>query len=283
MATKDDRLEYGFSTKFLNKNKSVKNLVDRAIKNKWTMARFTDELKKSAWWKNRSDAAKRWDIVKVENPGQYKRELTNKRGEVKRMSLRLGVTLTHSQANKLAETYLRNGMDDSWLRAAVGNYYKKGTGAWSRGNAGIGGRARMVFREMAKEHGFNLTSSKATSMAKAVAKGVRTIEDYESYFREQARILFPAISSQLVGGATVREVLEPYLAMASEELGLSPSSMSMTASKWQKPVTGKNAMSMDEWLAHIRSNSSYGYDKSDNAQRSASVMAAQLARTMGAM
>lgn len=134
---------------------------------------------------------------------------------------------------------------------------------------------------MARNYGFVLSGRRANEFARNIARGVRSVEDYEGYFKERAIDLFPTIAADIREGRTVRDILEPYMQIASQELGINPATMNTTASKWLKPLAKRmkngeeRRMTNDEWVRELRTNSRYGFDRTQAGQQ----VAAQL--TMG--
>lgn len=285
MPTADERLSYGFSTSFLNKNKSIKSLVDKAIKGSWTSQRFLDELRKTSWWKKRSDSQKRYDVLRVENPKEWSRQISEAWGSIRRMATRLGIPLTTNQVRSMAHSWVRNGLSEEEIRDMVGQRYRirsSGT-AEQRGTVGVAGAARFALDEMSRNYGMKWGRDFLQGAVQKIASGRREVTDYESYAREQAARRFKAVANDIMEGRTVREILEPYIQTASQELGLPPSIFDTTNSKWLTPISGDHQFSMDEWVKTVRSDKSYGYDQSQNAQRQASLFATQLMTRMGAM
>lgn len=285
MATADEKLSYGFSTSFLNKNKAVKNLVNKAIKAQWTPDRFIDELKKTSWWKSRSDSQKRYEALKAENPAELRKQISDAWGKIRNMAARLGVPLSTSVVRNFATAWVKNGLDEDQMRDMIGRRYRiRSTGtAEQRGTIGIAGAARFALDEMSREYGMTWSRAFLQGAAGKVARGRAQVSDYESYAREQASRRFKAIANDIKEGRTVREIIDPYIQVASEELGLPSSIFDTNNAKWLKPVSGDHQFSMDEWIKTIRSDRSYGYDQSQNASRQASIFATQLMGRMGAM
>jgi hypothetical protein len=280
MPTADERLSYGFSTSFLNKNKSIRSLVDKAIDQGWTSQRFLDELRKTSWWKGRSDAQKQYDILRAENPGEWQRQAREARSKVISMATRLGVSLGGQGSLDIAHAWLRNGLSESEVREMIGRKYSYVAG--KRGTTGVGATARAALNEMSRAYGMKVSSSWLQGAARQVAMGVKEVSDYEGYFRDSAARRFKSIANDIAEGRTVREILDPYLQTAAEELGIPVSVIDTTWGKWQTPIAGKEELTMDEWIKTIRTDKAYGYDQSQNAQRQASILAGQLMSRMGA-
>lgn len=290
MADDEARLDYGFSSGFLNANPDIRRLVDQAIDEGWTQTRFSDELKQTNWWSKRSDAQRRYDLMKVENPAEIDRQESEARGTIRRLAQRLGVRLDGEKVSALARRWVRNDLSEEEMRSLVGREYETSSrpDAYNRENLGMAGQARHQLAAMAREYGFSLSLDRLNEMTRQVVRGTRQVEDYTGFFRERAESLFPSIQADLREGRTVREVLDPYLNIAAEELGINPRTMNTTASKWLKPLqhtpkgeSGARRMTNEEWVQELRTNTRYGFDESNNAQRQGAELARALGERMG--
>lgn len=284
MATKDERLQYGFGSDFLKTHGAVRRLVDKAVDQEYTMQRFLDELRGTPWWKNKSDAQRRYELNKTQNPGQLQSDVRTAKKSVQNLSVKLGVYLSSAQISNIATSWVRNDMSESEIQDLIGRKYQpRRTGtSLARGHMGVAGAARAQLNEMAMNYGMKFSGKWLNSAARNVARGRRSVSDYEGFVRRRAQATFKAISADIQEGRTVREILDPYIQVAADELGLAPSTFNTTGAKWLKPISGKEQMSMDDWVRTIRSNKSYGYDRSRNATRQASIMAREMMSTMGA-
>lgn len=280
MPTADERLSYGFATSFLNKNSEIKKLVDKAIGSSWTQQRFLDALRGTKWWKSRSDAAKQYDVLRAENHGEWARQAREYRSKVIAMAYRLGVSLGGQGSLDIAHAWFKNGLSETEVREMIGRRYTYQAG--KKGNVGLGAAARSQINEMARAYGLPVTNKWLTDAARMVVMGRREVSDYEGYMRDQASQRYKAVATDIREGRTIREIIDPYMQTAAEELGI-PVSIMDTSGKWLKPISGDHQYTMDEWIKALRSDRSYGYDQSQNARRQASMFATQLMTRMGAM
>jgi hypothetical protein len=275
--------EYGFAANFLKANKEIGTLVKKATAGGWEMDKFLDALKLTKWWKARSDAQKRFDVELYENVGQVTGSLTEKAAVIHRMLIQMGFSLARSKVLAIARMAVRNGMSDAELRDLVGLKYSHG------GNAGMIGQTRGDVKKLAGDFGIKVSSANQDNIVRAVLRGVRTVEDYEAYFRDQAKAQFSGVAAQLDKGFTLRQILDPYLQLAAEETGANAATMDITDGMWnaaaqyvEKPGATARAMTMDEWTKKVRTDTRYGFDKSQNGQRAAAVLANQLMEAFGA-
>lgn len=284
MSTKDERLAYGFGDEFLSTHGAIRSLVDRAVENEYTMQRFLDELRDTPWWQNKSDAQRRYQLMQVQNPAELEANIKTATSSVRNLSVKLGVYLTSGQISNIARNWVKNDLSEAEVRDLVGRKYTRRSrgSSFKRGYHGVAGAARAQLDEMAREYGLKFSGKWLNGAARNIARGRRSVSDYEGFVRERATQVYKAIGPDIREGRTVREILEPYMQVAADELGLSASIMNTTYWKWNKPVSGDKQMSMDEWVRTLRGDRRYGYDRSRNATRQASILSREMMSRMGA-
>lgn len=279
-------MPYGFSDAFMKAHPDIRKIVDQATAGSWEDEKFLDEIRKTSWWKSQSDAQKRYDAEIVDNPGQVGRNVSQMVMTIRNLATRMGFNTKSaiSAANALARAAVRNGWSEEEIRYHVGSRYARGEGP------GMIGQTRSELKEMAGNYGVKVSPQNLTNITKAVLRGIRTTEDYEVYFRDHAKRNYAAISAQLDQGFTTRQILDPYLQQAAEELGVNPATMNITDGKWTAAIQyrpkGESAprtMTQDEWTAKLRTDKNYGYDGSQNGQKAAATFGAEMMRLMGAM
>jgi len=278
--------EFGFSEVFLSTRPDIKAIVDKATDAGWTMDKFLDEVRTTKWWKNLSDAQKSFDVERAENPGEIQRKIAAAQVMIRSMATRMGYTTDSASAvaRKYAIQAVRNGWGEDEIRLYVGGAYQKG------GAGGMIGTTKQRLTQMASDYGINFgTGPTLTNWTRAVLQGVRTVEDYDNVLKEQAKKHYRAVASDFDAGFTLREILEPYLQTAAQELGVNPATLDLTkAGLWTAAVQyvpkgerEARAMSQDEWVARMRTDSRYGYDKTQGAQKQGAELVNGIARAFG--
>jgi hypothetical protein len=78
--------------------------------------------------------------------------------------------------------------------------------------------------------------------------------------------------------------MNPFMEIASRELGVPAEAMSTTDPKWTKVLTGNNGMPMDsdQWTTTLRNDPTYRWGETLNAKQQSASLGTQMARLMGA-
>jgi hypothetical protein len=279
--------EYGFSAAFLKSHKDVAAIVNKAVSGSWEMDKFLDALRQTRWWKTTSDAQRRYDVQLAENPGEINESVSRMVSAIQRMLIQMGMSLPNSTVGSLARQAVRNAWNEEELRNFVGIKYHHG------GSQGMIGKTRQQLTQLAGDYGVKLSDHMLGNFTELVIRGLRTVDDYKKYMIDAAKSQYKAVAPQLDQGFTIRQILDPYLAIAAEELGKNVATLDISNPMWnaaiqyrgEKPVsaTPQRTMTNDEWLRTVRTDKRYGWDQGQNAQKAAAVMARELATAFGAM
>lgn len=261
--------DYGFVTAFLKAHKDVANLVSQAVKHQWTPQRFEVALKNTGWWTKRTDAQRTYDVLATTDPKQAARMVETRTQDITSMASKMGVTLDPTQIASLAKDAVVNGRQDPELQVKIASFLQMA----EPGQADQG-QASMVLdtlRATAAKYAITMPPETLLAHARGVVGGQSDVGSFEDSMREQAKVLYPTAAAQLDKGLTVQDVVAPYTNMAATELGINPAQISLTDPKWTRALTGQNGtmMSASDWMNTVRTDSTYGWDRSQSAKTTA--------------
>jgi hypothetical protein len=276
------KAEYGFSTEFLKAHPEIKDLVDKADNQDWTEERFAAELKETDWYRKLSTAQQQWSVTVAEHPGEAKTQVENAAQDIQRIADSLGVELTHQEVNRIATQAARNQLDSTDLTQIVSHQYQLHAG---KGPAEDGAASTSIdqIRSLAADYGQTVSGDQLERMVRQVISGGATITDLADKFRERAKVMVPGVAQQL-NTQTLRELMDPYLNMASDELGIPPSQMKLSDPKWLRAMSGGEKgvpMTADQWQTTVRTDRQYNYDGTLKGQGEAAQLATSLAQAFG--
>jgi hypothetical protein len=157
------------------------------------------------------------------------------------------------------------------------------------GGGDIGASATDIKKQF-NDYGVPVSDQAVMDWAMKLQSGQVDAAAITGYAQEQAKSLYPGLADAISRGVTVRQYADPYLQIANQELGVDTANVSLTDPKWNKainqidPKTGQRvSMNLQDWTSLVRSDPSYGYDKTSQASTQAATFATQLAQTMGAV
>lgn len=276
------KAEYGFAKEFLDNHPEIKKLVDKADAQDWTLERFQAELKETKWYKRLTDAQQRWTVLTAEQPAQARAEVNDMETQIRQVASNLGVDLSKRDVKQLAERAARNGMEADDLVRIIGKQFEL-----EKGDQTQDGQASVTIdqiRNLAADFGIKVDRHTMERWTAQVLSNRQTVEGLIDRMREQAKLgVSDEIAALLDKGNTLRDILDPYMNQAADELGIPTNQMNTADPLWMAALGNKKEgpMSMEEWTARIRTDKKYGWDKTERAQQQASEMAAELGRRFG--
>ena len=200
-----------------------------------------------------------------------------------------GVTknITPEQRQKLIDTAVDQGWSsaDQRLTQAVGAFFTSTDLAAGSSNANI----VADLKTLASQYMIPMSDESLKEFGANIAKGTSTVANMESWFKDQAKSLYPFMAGTI---DTIRPDtwFYPLKQLIATNLEVPVNSVDFTdpSGKWMNlatkrdPATGANvARSNSEAITEMRKNPIYGYDKTQGAMSAGFDIAKQIRSMMG--
>lgn len=284
-AAKPKYSDYGYVKGFLDAHKDVKAKVDLAIKQGWTPQRLEGEIKNTNWWKTRNETQRKYDLISKEQPAVAAKQVSDAQKTIMQQAEAMGVTLDATTAKNLALQAVRDGKSQQEVTVFLANTVKLPPPAApgqpqavERGQAGV---VATEIRDMASAYGVNVKDADLLKMTQKVLGGSADVQAYEDTFRESAKALYAPIADILDKGTTLRQFVDPYLNIASQQLGISAEMMNLADTKWTGMIQQGKVLSADEWTKTLRTDPTYEWNKTEGAKREAMGLVSALGAMFG--
>lgn len=237
----------------------------------WTDAQFQTAVSQTAWWKGNSDSQRAWQNLQNSNPGEATAEIGKMGAQLNQIAQADGITISPERMQDVAADALARGLTTpQQLQQQVANEFRYQPG----GQTGALGTAEQSIKQMASDYLTPVSDGVLAQWDQQVAASTNptsTANDFKQYFVDHAKSMFPALAKQLDAGATVQQLADPYRQIAARELEKSPDEIDFTQPKYMQalsatdPTTGTpTMMGLADWTKKIRSDDSYGWDKTQN-------------------
>ena len=287
---KDMAAEYGFALAFMKSDPELEKLFGQAVRQTWTPDKFIARLRGTKWFKNHSASVRNAILQQTADPSTYDANVDKMMATVKNA---WGSTFgkaewDRDQLRAWAETAHRMGWSEAELmdRMAKSINYKK-----LLGNNRLGGTAAQVESQLdslISNYGLNLGKNwKATNLEKII-KGDDTIEGVANRVRELAKREYKAFADAIDGGATVREIADPYSQQMADLLEINPNDVDIQKDKLiQRALKATSqdgkpaAMDFSSFADMVRKDDRWQY--TDNAKEHVAGVATELFRSFGLM
>ena len=287
---KDMAAEYGFALAFMKSDPELEKLFGQAVRQTWTPDKFIARLRGTKWFKRHSASVRNAILQQTADPATYDANVDKMMATVKNA---WGSTFgkaewDRDQLRAWAETAHRMGWSEAELmdRMAKSINYKK-----LLGNNRLGGTAAQVESQLdslISNYGLNLGKNwKATNLEKII-KGDDTIEGVANRVRELAKREYKAFADAIDGGATVREIADPYAQQMADLLEINPNDVDIQKDKLiQRALKATSqdgkpaAMDFSSFADMVRKDDRWQY--TDNAKEHVAGVATELFRSFGLM
>lgn len=260
----------------------VGDVIRRALAEQWSPERLAAEVQASPYWRVTSDASRKWEALWATDPRTAQERWSATSLQVGQQAAQLGVEIPWSKITEVAWNAQKFGWNELDIRNALSTEFRIGGGK----SVGVAANLRAV----AAEYLVPMSDQTLQQWGQQIVSGQQNEQTFRSYLIEQAKSLFPSLSSALDRGVTVAQYVEPYRQLAARELEVAPEQVDFTQPKWNRALfrvdaqTGeRTSLSLSEWQTEIRSNDTYGWDRTGAARSQAAEMGSELLRKFGAL
>lgn len=270
----------------------LRNLLQKAESNDWSLTRFENAVENSDWYQNHSQTARSVIIQRANDPASWQETLNNTIDSINTLAHQLGFDLTPDQAHHIAVTALMSGNDSNqqWLTQALGRRQDfsdtKNLGSLEGGMANTAAQ----LQSLAADYGFTWTPAQVAERAQNILTGNQTIDTYQARLQQWAASAFPAFRKEILNGATVKDLADPYVNSMSNLLEIDPGKLSVYTPMIRQAMQGtvpqgegKNAdpMATPLWKFEQQVRQDPRWATTNNAHQTMAQALLQLGATFG--
>lgn len=284
---------------FLMMVPELRQIVEKAAKQDWSLPQFINHVENSNWYQSHSDTAMQVLIYQNRHPGTFEQRFSDARETVRTEANQLGVSLTPQQIHAIAMNGLLTGnisfsdaanADHVWLNQQLfnANQYSYTPGGGGQDNL-QGGMAHTVaqIQQLATQYGFkNWSPAQEAKMAQDILTGKTTLDTYQQQLKDWASSAFPAYQKQIQGGQTVAQLAAPYVSSMSNILEVNPQSLDAFTPKIRAAMQGSsdgkgNFSNTPLWQFERQLRQDPRWQYTDNAHQAMSDVMTQVAQDWG--
>lgn len=216
--------DYGYALAFMKSDGSLYKLFQQAVKQNWDSAKWAAQLQASSWWKTHSAAYRQAQAIKYTDPAEYKSRVAQAYAQVQDSAAAIGAHLSTAQISTLATHFSDLGWSDAQLKNALSAYVGTNNSGLYTGAAGD---AVAQLKQTAWRNGVKYSDATYQTMAKSIASGDSSVDDYKTKMRSYAAGLAPGLSDQLKGGADLYDLASPYINAMATTFEVSPTDVDL--------------------------------------------------------
>ena len=119
-----------------------------------------------------------------------------------------------------------------------------------------------------------------------IATGAESTETLKTYLQEQAKVWYPSFAKEFEAGRTFKQVVDPYARIAASTLEKDQESIDWTDPLYSQALNqgaekGSAPMSFADWNKKLRTDASYGWNQTQQANDLAATIGRSLTRAFG--
>lgn len=262
----------------------LQSIIVTAAANNWDEAHISSALDATSWWKQNGQSVAEWQQLQATDPAQAAQQVNQEATRVRAEANTLGVQLDDTQIQNLASLSAEFQFSDTTLSQTIGAQYSKTT---SQPTSGTAAQFQDQATAMIQSYAVPVSNQALAQWTSNAVAGTADINGFEDYLRNQAKVLYPFMSTALDNGVTPQSFLSPYTSAASTLLGVSEGSINWSDPKWLSAVTqpgpgGESTpASLTQFQNTLRTDPNFGWSKTADAVSTAYTTAKQVAQTFG--
>jgi hypothetical protein len=276
---------YGLAASFMESDPELANIYSEAVAGTWSTDQFQAALQSTDWWKTNSDSARKMLEMKYSDPAQYAQNMQNKTVELSDLASKLGVHISSTGLNSLADLALVTNMNNAQINGYLSKYLELS----QQGHfSGYAGQVELGVREYAREMGVPLTDDYVERAVSGIVAGTDSLQARRANIQTIAQQTFPAYAKEINDGMTVGQIAAPYLAAQSKLWEVDPNKIDLFDSTLRGALQHTTAQGQDalpvqmplyDFEKQLRSNAKWL--STNNARESMSATASQVLSDMG--
>lgn len=250
----------------------------------WDQAHVDSALDSTQWWKQNGQQAAEWQQLQATDPAEASQQLSQTKATVTAAAHALGVQLTDADEGYIANFATEFSWNSDMINQVISAQYSKTT---TNPTSGTAASFQDQATSMIQQYAVPVSSQAMATWTANAVSGTADISGFEDYLRQQAKVLYPFMSTALDNGVTPQSFLAPYTSAATTLLGVSDGSINWSDPKWLSAVTqsgpgGESTpVSLTQFQNTLRTDPTFGWSKTANAVSTAYTTAKQIASTFG--
>jgi hypothetical protein len=264
-----------------------------SINGKWSDIDTQAALQHTKYFTERSLVQRQWDALQATDPATAGQRVVDKKRIIDDLGQQLGILLEGAAPgagglNTPAFDFLVSAVAQDWDANRIRYEMLASVNATHAG--GQLGQSAARVKSMADDYAVVMSDQSAFDWGRKLSQGAVDEQGVQGYLIEQAKSRLPGLADALDRGITVRQYADQYLQIAQQELGINPSTVSLTDPKWLAALdqvdqkTGQHyTMTASDWTSHIRKEPTYGYASTFQGKQARASLETQLAQKMGVL
>lgn len=276
--------EYGLTLSFLNSNKEIRAIFNKAVAQTWDPARFQAAVRNTNWYKKTSEPWRQAQVLKKTDPATYEQRLSQVRARLTLMSAEYGAKMSAGTFDRFANQVFAQGWDDNQVRQHLAGYIQYRDGRL----LGQAGQWEQEIRQHMRDMGVMWSDKTIQHSVRRMVQGNLTVQDIISQVNETAKGKYQHLADRIEQGETLYDIANPFMQEIGQILEINPETLSVDdplikkamdyVPNDDKPGTHRT-MTLSEFGNQLRRDPRW--KATDNAKATASTVLRSLGEAFG--
>lgn len=214
------KASFGFVGSMAQSIPELKGVLDQAIREQWTSDRFIMAVSASNWYRSNADHAREFITQQAVDPATAEANLVRASGDIWTFAWQQGIQLNDSQAREAAMWKIMNptATEDA-TRVHLARTYFNPNMDWNKLNGTAATAARQI-QEIGRNYGWDDFENYDASRdwLGKIMRGESDVEGFQRAMIDYAKVKYPGLHDQLMAGASVKDLAQPYIDAYSKTL-----------------------------------------------------------------
>jgi hypothetical protein len=225
----------------------------------WSQAEFTVKLQATNWYKNASEAQRKYYLLS-KDPAQkqeFEKQLSVSRASVEDAAAGIGATLSEDELNTIADDALRLGYSDAQLKNALAahiSYQNKSGQDVINSLYGEAGKVENDIRSTARDYGVLVSDSWVLNQVRAVESGGKS--DYKDEIIDMSKNQYSQWADKISADKSLEYLANGFKQSYANEMDVDIASLDVTHPAIQKAMAQTNGsnqpISQDDYRKQLR-------------------------------
>jgi hypothetical protein len=242
------KASYGFVGAMADAIPELKGILNQAIDQQWTSDRFIMAVSASNWYRTNADHAREFATLQQVDPATANANLVRASGDIWTFAWKNGITLDDNQAREAAMWKIMNptATEDATLVHLSRTYFDPHQD-WNK-LTGTAAKYAADIQNIGRAYGWddwdNYDSSR--DLLGQMMRGELDENGLQRKMVDYAKVKYPGLEDQLLAGATLKDLAQPYVDAYSKTLEVPASSVNwyddklVTEAMQYRPDNGGN-------------------------------------------
>lgn len=244
------------------------------------------KMRGTSFWQTLTDSSVAYDTA---NDATRQQMVDGSLLKIQSLAQSTGVKIdaTEAKFKDLAVKSVREGWTDQMVSNALGGLLVEDDEDVIQLRQGlVGTKVNQTLDTWGYPSSRNTRQTFVNEWVSKIATGAESNETLQTYLKEQAKVWYPSFAAEFESGRTFKQVVDPYARIAASTLEKDQESIDWSDPLYSQALNqgaekGNAPMSFADWSKKLRTDATYGWNQTQQANDLAATIGRSLTRAFG--